>query len=512
MLFSADSPLRGPRRIALLAVALLVPLAACQPTPPGSTTTTTTTAPGRTVPTTTPLVVVKPTSHPNVPLAPGQIGLLSVNAGWCWWQSQRAVIAGNTLVVGSVPHASGTGGATRKTQVLTSDLVTGATKTVTLASNPYRDDDHDSPGLVVNPNGTVTAGWTGHGEDGTLRFATSKPGDLGTWTRLPDQALPPVPAVAQTTYGNVLRSEGLLWNFSRRNNRNWAMWSSDDGATWNGAWLLLGGTLGSNGMASQRPYVSFTSNAPLDRIDFVTTAGHPKDVTQGALYSGYIKGFNVYRTDGTLMGPLGSGPGYAPTALTEGARPPTTVDDDFPAPYDTADLWSSDLRVDSTGAPIVTFSLRSPAASTVTGKTYAHDYYWSRWNGTAWVTSHLGQAGGELFASEQDYTGLVTLDPTDPYRVVASSDVNPVTGAPLVSAADGKVHYELFEARSADAGVTWTWASITKDSRDDNLRPLMATNGQGLLAMTWLQGEYRSWLSWTTRALVVVGQPPTTPL
>ncbi|CAN5420311.1 hypothetical protein BH10ACT1_BH10ACT1_10590 [soil metagenome] len=484
-------------RVAAVAAALAVLLAACQPTPPKP-------------------VKRGPWSYStpkiNAPLRPGQIGVLSVNAGWCWWQSERAVISGNTLVVGSVPHASGQGGSTRVTQVLTSDLVTGATRSTTLMANPYPDDDHDSPGLVVNPDGTVTAGWTGHGQDGTLRFATSKPGSFATWTRQPDQSLAPVPANAQTTYSNVLQSEGLLWNFTRRNNRNWAMWSADGGTTWNGGWLLLSGTLGTNGTASQRPYVHFSHNAPLDRIDFVTTAGHPKDIVKGALYSGYIKDFNVYRTDGTLMGPLASGPGYDPTALTEVARPPNTVNNKIAAPFNTADLWGSDLRVDSTGAPVVTYSLRSPTASNVPGKAFAHDYYWARWNGTTWTSSYLGHAGGELFGSEQDYTGLATLDPADPYRVVASSDVNPVTGAPLVSARDGRVHHELFEARSTDSGTTWNWRRITTDSTADNLRPLLATNGQGLSALVWMEGDYRSWRSWTTRALMVVGPPVTTPL
>ncbi|QXC61772.1 BNR repeat-containing protein [Aquihabitans sp. G128] len=468
-------------------------------------TTTTTLAPkGALAP-----VEVHPT--PGRRLQPGEVGVLAANAGWCWWQSQRAVIAGHTLLVGSVPNPSAAGGATDVSQVLGLDLATGAITSTDLSTNPYRNDDHNSPGLVVDPDGSVTAGWTGHNNDGTLRFASTAPGSPTAWQRAPDVVLPDLPAPARTSYVNLVRSQGLLFAFTRYNGRDRALWSADDGATWTGGWLLTGGPLDPDGTSPVRPYVQFAANPAKDRIDFVASTGHPKDTVRNALFSGYIRDLQVYRTDGTLVGPLATGEGYRPDQLTPIAAPTGPARPDVAAPYDQPDLWGSDLRVDAAGDPVVAYSLRTPDPSPARAGAFAHEYWWARWDGTTWTNRRLGAAGSELFASERDYTGLATLDPTDPYRVVASSDVSPVTGEPLVSRADGKVHWELYEARSTDAGATWTWRAITANSAEDNLRPLLAA-GDGTTALVWLRGRYRSWLNWTTRALVVLGPPKTTAL
>ena len=300
-----------------------------------------------------------------------------------------------------------------------------------------------------------------------------------------------------------------MWNFTRRVNRTWASWSADNGQTWDGAWLLFEGTWTFGEQARQRPYVLFTANPSQDRIDFVTTNGHPKDIRSAALYSGYLKDMKVYRTDGTLLGALGDGPGYRPRDLTQVYAPPLTNDPVADVAFSDSDLWGSDLIADAQGNPVVTFSLRGPSGSSVAGKLYRHWYYWARWNGTAWAVTRVSAAGSELFGSEADYTGLISVDPSDPYRVVMSSDVHPVTGKPLVSLADLKVHYELFEGRSTDGGTTWAWRPVTENSKSDNIRPLLASTPSGRWALVWMSGTYSSWLSWDMRAMVISGTTST---
>ena len=65
------------------------------------------------------------------------------------------------------------------------------------------------------------------------------------------------------------------------------------------------------------------------------------------------------------------------------------------------------------------------------------------------------------------------LDPNRLNTVFASCNVDPATGAPLVSHADGLRHYEIFQGETQDGGLTWTWQPITQDSDCDNIRPVV---------------------------------------
>ena len=50
----------------------------------------------------------------------------------------------------------------------------------------------------------------------------------------------------------------------------------------------------------------------------------------------------------------------------------------------------------------------------------------------------MARAGSALYEAQPHYTGLAALDPHDANRVFVSSDVHPLTGAPLVSKRDGQ--------------------------------------------------------------------------
>ncbi len=67
----------------------------------------------------------------------------------------------------------------------------------------------------------------------------------------------------------------------------------------------------------------------------------------------------------------------------------------------------------------------------------------------------FAHAGRRLYAGEDDYTGLGALDPQQPNQVFISTDAHPVTGVPLVSAADGLRHWEIFRGTSTAAGAAW---------------------------------------------------------
>jgi hypothetical protein len=82
-----------------------------------------------------------------------------------------------------------------------------------------------------------------------------------------------------------------------------------------------------------------------------------------------------------------------------------------------------------------------------------------------------------------------------------------VTGAPLVSAADGKRHWEIFRGATADEGRSWRWQTVTRDSTADNLRPIVPrTEGREELLL-WLRGRYRSYTDYDLEVVGLLRRP-----
>jgi hypothetical protein len=60
-----------------------------------------------------------------------------------------------------------------------------------------------------------------------------------------------------------------------------------------------------------------------------------------------------------------------------------------------------------------------------------------------------------------------------------------------VSGADSKRHFELYRGETTDLGATWKWRAITRDSKVDQLRPIVPASQDETLVL-WLRGRYRS--------------------
>jgi hypothetical protein len=126
----------------------------------------------------------------------------------------------------------------------------------------------------------------------------------------------------------------------------------------------------------------------------------------------------------------------------------------------------------------------------------------------------MAYAGTRLYPGEDDYTGLVSLDPNDPGVAYFSTDADPSTGAPLVSAADGRRHHELFRATSRDGGSTWRYDPITADSPADNLRPIVPrwTDPGGSTLLVWMRGRYaNNHGAWSTAVVATILPSPPGP-
>jgi hypothetical protein len=458
-------------------------------------------------------------------LAAEPVRSVNPNGGWCWWQSPRAVVTTEgELLVPSTPAPPGEAGRGRATDVTAVDLATGRADISTLMSGRLASDDHNSGAVLELPSGRVVTAWAGHSQEPYMHVAWRDRG-TSTWTTGLQVHRPESTErirtegsllAANITYANLVwvqqenGGRGRLYNFFRgRGHQPVAMASDDQGATW----AYLGEVFSRPG---SRPYPHYAAG-PDGRIWFSVGLGHPHVTEANPVYSGYILDGRMFRTDGTFVTTLGRGvdPSRFTTVFQSSATSPVTWAGDRYETFDDTDAWGSDLVVDATGAPVMTFSVRTPYRSPVAGRLFQQDYHWARLDPATdqWKVVRLGAAGSELYRGQLSYTGLATIDPTDPHRVYAATNVDPVTGTPLVSAATGRAQHEIWEATSADGGTTWAWAPVTADSAADNLRPLVAAGG-GSWALLWLEGTYPEFVDDYDQHVVGIvrpsGPPPDT--
>ena len=407
-----------------------------------------------------------PAAGPSV-TPPGMTTLIE-NAAWSWFEDARVAFTadGTRLTTSAVVGTASTTPAPGTVALAELDLADGARRLVDLGRG--EPDDHNSASIYEASTGEVTTAWSRHHKDNLVR--TQRRRTDGSWLRLP-----PVDVGRRTTYNNLrlaadASGNPVLYDFIRGERFDPEVIASADlGRTW----IRLGRVLRDpEDDVNTRPYVQY-SQARDGRIDLFATEAHPSKV-QTSVYHGYIEAGLVHDSAGTVLGTLGS------------AVPVTSLTRVW-APTGAERAWTSDIVSDPvSGSPTVVFSVRHTDAD--------HRYWYGRWNGTAWQIEEIAFAGRALYAAEGHYTGLVALDPSDTRHVVLSADVSPVDGAPLVSAADGRRHWELWDGHRTIGG-TWSWTPLTAHSAVDNLRPELASDPTGASALLWLRGTYTNYLA-----------------
>jgi hypothetical protein len=422
--------------------------------------------------------------------------VLNDDGGWCWFQDERALVVGGRLVFGSV--AAGRFDPSRRGMVEATsvDLATGAATRFRLSATPVekegRYDDHDTPAFVARGDGRLVAAWSGHGYDNRILWRVSRrPGDATAWTD--ERAFVPS-ASSSVTYSNLHRlagERGRIYDFFRGLDNRFkpsVAWSDDEGETWQAGGVVIDVPAAFR----HRPYVKYASDGR-DTVHLAYTEGHPRNFDNSLYHAFYRKGA-LHRSDGTAI-----------RSFAEGLRDPVEGTRIFQGdPRNVA--WVTDLELDAEGRPFVAYSVQTGSAGLPPGQGGAdHRYRLARWTGTSWEDREIAFAGSRLYAGEDDYTGGVALVPGDPTRLFISTDVDPSTGTPLLGAADGKRHWEVFRGATADGGRTWRWQALTKGSTADNLRPIVPRTGARDELVLWLRGRYRSY---TDYDLEVVGLLP----
>ena len=434
----------------------------------------------------------------------GKLIPLNDNGAWSWFMDERAIVHRDKLLVGSIRSTAQSfrEGMSQPEwghcELAVHDLTTRRTDVVVLHPR-FEQDDHDGPALHVLPDGRVLAVYTRHSFERRVFWRVSESDDLLQWG--PEQVLE-TPGVDHppfggdnVTYSNLFQPSaegGRVYNYFRSVSHQQNYMFSDDAArSWQYGGMFLKGHQG------YAPYFKYATNG-VDKIHFVGTEDHPRNF-DNSVYHGFVRKGVIHHSDGTVYGPLSrttekSGDIWDLTCVYRG-------DADHVA-------WVIDLHLDAQGRPVCVFSTQRDGRGLPRGEGgFDHRYHYARWDGAQWVVHEIAYAGRRLYPTEDDYTGLAAIDPQDTSRLYVSTDAHPVTGAPLVSAADGQRHRELFVGVTPDGGATWQWRAVTSDSDADNLRPIVPVWDDSRVALIWMRGEYlHNQGPWSTRVVAMLDE------
>ena len=136
--------------------------------------------------------------------------------------------------------------------------------------------------------------------------------------------------------------------------------------------------------------------------------------------------------------------------------------------------WVQDMHLDAQGRPAVVFSVQRdpdplPPGHADSGQD--HRYHYARWDGQQWRQHEIAYAGTRLYPGEDDYTGLIVIDPNDVNRVYMATNADPASGRPLISQSDGRRHYEIYRGWAHDGGSHVPWSA-----GHDELRPRQSSS------------------------------------
>lgn len=402
------------------------------------------------------------------------------NGAWSWYEDERAIVdlndpANPMLLVSSV--SDGGGAEEGDIDLLWRNLATGAQGEFEF-NDTLQADDHNSAALQILPDGRYLASYSRHGNDDLTRWRISNnPHDPTAWG--PEQTLDNNTNNG-TTYNNTYYlpnddgGNGRLYNFTRNQNfdPNVQTWDSTN-EQWDYRGKLL--TQGNN---STRPYLRYASDG--EKIHFIATEQHPRNFANN-IYHGYVKDGQLFDTDGTVIDPnIFNASGASATSLTKifsnGSQfDGTTMNR----------AWTISMEVDDASNPVAVFSARANDSD------QDHRFFYARHDGDDWVVNPLAKAGGYLYAAENDYTGLVSIDPNDADVVYLSSDIDPITGLGTTS---GK--YEIYQGVTENLGGSWDWTAITANSTVDNIRPVVPDWDASNTALLWMRGNYTTYQDW----------------
>jgi hypothetical protein len=453
-----------------------------------------------------------PTNPPPVlsprDLVTGNLIQFNDNSAWCWYQDERAVVeqTGGKLIVGGDASAAGVGGSPRNGAVdgVVFDLQTGTgLRTELLPSGTLGCDDHNAPAFMVRPDGKCLAQYAGHNQN-FLSYFRIYDGNLWAPQTTFDWTSAGAISGEQTSYSNphYLAAENRAYTFVRciENRSPHCLVSTDLGDTWSYGGQLVepDGVVGYNS-----GYFRYADNGT-DRIDFLCTEGHPRDL-HTSIYHGFISNGMSCKSDGTVVD----------ANLFDTTCP---VSRNFTLVFSNGTVmppgmtnyrcWNSDVQhyPDGTVEAIIHARINNDTGGSDTTIMPNHSFFFCRYDGTNWATSYLCQAGTKMYSSEADYVGLGALCPNDPNTIFISTRYDPRAVQPGVF--DTNPPYanarEIWKGVTTNRGASFTWTPITRDSMRDNFRPMVPAWDANHTALLWFRGTYSTAQSFDTAVVGMV--------
>lgn len=402
--------------------------------------------------------------------ATGRLG----EGAWSWFSNPRAIVTGGgcEVLAGAAAGSWPSGRVNVESNYRQTSAADPTPRTTITVDRTLLADDHNSGSLLKLANGEILTAWSGHAQDRRIRVAVRAAGSR-RWTRLAGYTTSKL-----QTYNNLFQlSDGTVLDITRASSppSPRVYRSTDNGRSWSHLGQMLRWTGES---VEHRPYLQYVQRG--DRIWFLATLGHPELLAEhgvdSPVYAGYLEGATVHRADGTVAGLLNGG--VPVDRLTLVYQPPAEHS-----------AWMTSVTLDASGNPVGLLSVRDRSVDEASSA--AIRYVQARWTGVAWAVRDVGPGGRVLYPAEPHYSGTVGGDPGDADHVVASSSVDPATGADLGQ-------FDLFDGRAVDA-TTWTWTRLTDTPKKDDLRPfLTARSANGMQALLWFQGRYRTYSSFDT--------------
>jgi hypothetical protein len=397
-----------------------------------------------------------------------EVIIFKENGSWCWFQDERTIIHDNHLIFGSVADRYGKNGEALDGNIDVTYYDLGTNTLIGTYALHERSvaDDHNAPAFLPLPDGRLLSVYTQHNEDSLIRYRISMESSPLEWG--PERS---VTGSDKVSYSNLhfIQSDnngkGRIYDFYRGKDRSpYYIFSDDLGNSWQAGYRMIN-------FEKQWPYVKYASDGE-SKIHFVTTESHPR-FWDCSIYHAYFENGKVYTSDGKLIHDLKDGPIH-PTEATK-----IFQGDSLNA------AWTVDLHLDKDNFPYTVYSVRNNIDH--------FQYRYARWDGKSWNDHFLAYAGRALYEIQFDYSGLAALDPDNPDVVYISTDADPVTEVPLISSTDNVRHYEIFKGTTSDLGKTWSWEALTKNSMQDNIRPIMPKGGGKNKVLLWLRGSMKSY-------------------
>ena len=328
-------------------------------------------------------------------------------------------------------------------------------------------DDHDVPAILVRASDNkLMAFYCRHAANDSHYYMriSSNALDASAWAAEVDIAAQT--GAVNPTYANAYQLTGEtdspIYLFWREYPDTAYSKSTDGGANWSAKKHIF-----ANG--EQRPYVQYAQNGT-SRIDILMTEGHPNSL-KTSIYHGYYQAGNLYKSDGTLVGAMDSGP-YNPTSFTR--------------IYDgsTNRAWNWDIAIDGSGNPVVTYA--------VVENTAAHSYRYAKWNGSTWVDNALVANAGTYIdgVTEPYYSGGCAIDPQDVNIVYCSIQT-------------GAGNWNVWKYVTADGGANWTSTQVSYGVNKE-IRPHVVSGHDGTQNLLFCKGAYASYTSFATMQIAMM--------